>query len=46
LHDERIVPSTANFLTTLRSHLDVTCSCYFWSSLRKNVVHNYSCRFS
>ena len=23
----------ANFLTTLRSHLDVTCSYYFWSSL-------------
>jgi hypothetical protein len=25
--------SRANFLTTLRSHLDVSCSCYFWSSL-------------
>jgi hypothetical protein len=25
--------SGANFLTTLRSHLDVTCSYYFWSSL-------------
>ena len=24
--------SRANFLTTLRSHLDVTCSCYLWSS--------------
>ena len=23
----------ANFLTTLRSHLDVTCSYYFWSTL-------------
>ena len=23
----------ANFLTTLHSHLEVTCSCYFWSSL-------------
>ncbi len=23
----------ANFLTTLRSHLDVTCSSYFWHSL-------------
>ena len=21
-----------HFLTTLHSHLDVTCSCYFWSS--------------
>jgi hypothetical protein len=28
-----IYVSRANFLTTLRSHLDVTCSCYFWSSL-------------
>ena len=25
--------SRANFLTTLCSHLDVTCSCYFGSSL-------------
>ena len=25
--------SRANFLTTLHSHLVVTCSCYFWSSL-------------
>jgi len=25
--------SRANVLTTLRSHLDVTCSCYFWSNL-------------
>ena len=25
--------SRAIFLTTLRSHLDVTCSYYFWSSL-------------
>ena len=31
--------SRANFLTTLRSHLDV--SCYFWSSLF-NVDANYS----
>ena len=33
--------SIANFLTTLRSHLDVTCSCYFGSSLF-NVDVNYS----
>jgi hypothetical protein len=26
------VSITENFLTTLRSHLDVTCSYYFWSS--------------
>jgi len=32
----------ANFLTTLRSHLDITCSCYLWSSLF-NVDVNYSC---
>ena len=32
--------SRANFLTTLCSHLDVTCSCYFWSSLF-NVDVNY-----
>jgi len=38
------VPVPANFLTTLRSHLDVTCSCYFWFSLRINVM--YSCSFS
>ena len=25
--------SRANFLTTLRSHLNVTCSYYFWSNL-------------
>jgi hypothetical protein len=25
--------SRANFLTTLRSHLDITHSCYFWSCL-------------
>jgi hypothetical protein len=25
--------SRANFLTTLHSHLDITCSHYFWSSL-------------
>ena len=25
--------SRANLLTTLRSHLDITSSCYFWSSL-------------
>jgi len=23
------VPVHANFLTTLRSHMDITCSCYF-----------------
>ena len=34
--------SRANFLTTLRSHLDVTCSCYFGSILF-NVDVNYSC---
>jgi len=28
----------------LISHLDVTCSCHFWSNLRMNIV--YSCRFS
>ena len=33
--------SRANFLTILRSHLDVTCSCYFGSSLF-NVDVNYS----
>ena len=33
--------SRANFLTTLRSHLDVACSCYFWSSLF-DVDVNYS----
>jgi hypothetical protein len=33
--------SRANFLTTLRSHLDVTYSCYFGSSLF-NVDANYS----
>ena len=33
--------SKVNFLTTLRSYLDVTCSCYFWSSL-VNVDVNYS----
>ena len=33
--------SRVNFLTTLRSHLDVTCSCYFGSSL-SNVDVNYS----
>jgi len=33
------VPVPANFLTTLRSHMDVTCSCYFWSSLRMSVVY-------
>ena len=34
--------SRANFLTTLRSHLDVTCSWYFMSCLF-NVDVNYSC---
>jgi len=40
------VPLPANFLTTLRSHMDVICSCYFWFSLRMNVVYSYSCSFS
>ena len=31
--------SRVNFLITLRSHLDVTCSCYFGSSLF-NVMLN------
>ena len=42
--------SKANFLTTLRSHLDATRSCYFWSSLfhvdfKYSYIHlvNYSC---
>ena len=36
--------SRANFLTTLRSHLDVTCSCYFWSTLfNVDVNYNYIC---
>jgi len=39
-------PVLANFLTTLCSHLDVACSYYFWSNLRMNVVHSYSCSFS
>ena len=33
--------SRANFLTILRSHLNITCSCYFWSHLF-NVDVNYS----
>jgi hypothetical protein len=33
--------SRANFLTTLRSYLNVTCSCYFGSSVF-NVDVNYS----
>ena len=33
--------SKANFLTTLRSHLNLTCSCYFGSNLF-NVDINYS----
>ena len=44
--------SRANFLTTLRSHLDITCSCYFGSSLANVDVHysyiylvNYSCSY-
>jgi len=40
------VPISANFLITLCSHLDVTCSCYFWFSLRMNIVYNYGCSFS
>jgi len=35
----------ANYLTTLHSHLDITCSCYFLSNLRINVVYSYSCSF-
>ena len=32
----------ANFLTTLCSHLDVTCSCYFWSTLfNVDVIYIY-----
>ena len=34
--------SRANFLTTLRSNLDVTCSCYFWSNLfNGDVTYSY-----
>ena len=34
--------SRANFLTTLHSHLDVICSCYFWFSLfYVNVNYSY-----
>ena len=34
--------SRANFLTTLRSHVDNTCSCYFWRSwLNVNVNYSY-----
>ena len=33
--------SRAIFLTTLRSHLDVTCYCYYWPSLF-DVDFNYS----
>jgi len=32
------VPVPANFLTTLHSHLDFTCSCCFWSSLSCNFI--------
>ena len=36
--------SRANFLTTLRSHLDVTCSCCFGSSLfNVDVNYDYIC---
>jgi len=38
--------SRANFLITLCSHLDVTCSCYFWSSWGMDVVDRYSYNFS
>jgi len=34
------IPIPANFLATLRSHLNVTCFCYFWFSLRMNVMYN------
>jgi len=30
--------SRANFPTTLRSHLDVTCSCYFYLSSQMNEM--------
>ena len=34
--------SKANFLTTLRSYLDVICFYYFWSNLLKiNVNYDY-----
>jgi len=36
----------ANFLTTLRSHLNVICSCYYCTTLRMNAVYSYSCSFS
>jgi len=36
----------ANFLTTLCSHLDVTCSYYIWFNLMMNGVYSYSCSFS
>jgi hypothetical protein len=35
--------SRANFLTTLRSHLDVTCSYYFWSNLLALCVGQRLC---
>ena len=36
--------SRANFLATLCSHLDVTCSCYLWSSLfNRNANYSYKC---
>ena len=37
--------SRANFLTTLPSHLNVTCSCYFSSNLF-NVGVDYSVIYS
>jgi len=40
------IPVTVNFLTTLRSHLNVICFCYIWFSLKMNVVYSYSCSFS
>jgi len=33
--------SRANFQTTLCSHLDATCSRYFWFSLEMNVVASW-----
>ena len=39
--------SREKFMITLRSHLDVTCSCYFWSSLLALFVgHGLHINFS
>ena len=39
----RLLYFMSKFLTTLRSHLDVTCSCYFWSSLLTLSVGHRLC---